>query len=328
MVNWRSTLITLAFVFATLVVMTSAVGIKKSEDAASNFLDVEVIEESTFEKMDYFSVNDGNKVMALNANSLRVVNQRDLYFTQPDGALYNEAGNKVAYTALEGEFKDLNKELKLEGEVKLVSKEGKYFADSLNYNGSTEVLRANGDVKATVIDGSTNDTLTVNADHMISWLKQEKSLFNGDVRGKIDRQRIYEGSFNFRAERMELDRLNSRVSLSDNVLLERNKYTLRAQRAEIFLENFNKKLKYYVLYDDIKLTEQLELPNGQTQVRKAFSEKLEGYMSQGKIVLTGAPRVEQGDDLIKGYQITLRENVELVEVEEAQSSFRLKRSKD
>ncbi len=90
------------------------------------------------------------------------------------------------------------------------------------------------------------------------------------------------------------------INLSDNVYLERNNYNLRAQRADIYLENFNKKLKYYVLYDDIKLVEELTLPNGTKQTRKAYSEKLEGYMSQGKIVLTGAPSVEQGDDLIKG----------------------------
>ena len=48
----------------------------------------------------------------------------------------------------------------------------------------------------------------------------------------------------------------------------------------------------------------------------------------GKILLSGAPRVEQGDDIIKGYQITLRENVEMVEVDDSQSSFSLKRNEE
>ena len=51
-------------------------------------------------------------------------------------------------------------------------------------------------------------------------------------------------------------------------------------------------------------------------------------MREAKIVLTGAPRVEQDQDVIKGYQITLRENVELVEVDDSQTSFKINRNKD
>ena len=83
-----------------------------------------------------------------------------------------------------------------------------------------------------------------------------------------------------------------------------------------------------MLYDDIKLVEKLKLDDGTTSTRKAYSEKLEGYMREAKIVLTGAPRVEQGSDLIQGYQITLRENVELVEVDDSQTSFTIKRNKE
>lgn len=326
MINLRATLTVTSFFFGTIIVATTAIGIKKGEDPASNLLDVEIIEESTFENMHYFTLNDGKEVMALDAKSLRVVNQRDLYFTAPDGLLYNKNGEKIAYTAREGEFKNVKQELVLEGDVKLTAKEGAYQANSLYYNGSKDFLEARGDIRANVVDMSTNDRLRVSSNYMNSWLNEQRSLFIGDVTGLLRRNRAYEGSFNFRAERMELNRLKSLVTLNNNVYLERNNYNLRAQRAEIFLENFNKKLKYYALYDDIKLVEELKLSSGQTQTRKAFSEKLEGYMSQGKIVLTGAPRVEQGEDLIKGYQITLRENVELVEVEEAQSSFRLKRN--
>ena len=102
-------------------------------------------------------------------------------------------------------------------------------------------------------------------------------------------------------------------------------YKTNYTRLYTTIANFSREKMFY---DDIKLVEQLNTSEGNSQTRRAYSEKLEGYMSQGKIVLTGAPRVEQGDDLIKGYQITLRENVELVEVEEAQSSFKLKKEKE
>lgn len=325
MLNFKSTFITILFLAGSIMLVSSAVGIKTIGAGKSNLLDVEIVEESTFQDMDYYSVENGEKVLEMTAQDLRVVSQRDLYFTSPDGALYNEDGDKIAYTAREGEFKDLNKELMLKGNVDLQARKGRYQAEEIYYNGSKEFLEAKNSIQAEVYDASTKDTIKVSSNYMTSWLNEQRSLFIGDVEGELIRKRAYEGSFSFEAQRMELDQAKSLITLNSDVLLERNNYTLTAQRAKIFLENFNKKLKYYVLYDDIKLVEELKLPNGTSQTRRAYSEKLEGFMSQGKVVLTGTPSVEQGGDLIKGYQITLRENVELVEVEEAQSSFQLKK---
>ena len=328
MINLKSAIITVSFAVGTVAMVTSAIGIKRGDDSASNLLDVEIVEESILEKMNYFSLDQGRKVVSLSADSLRIVGQRDLYFTAPDGLLYNENGDKIAYKAREGEFKNKRKELALDGDVKLSSPEGNYSAQNLYYNGSKGFLEARGNVQANVVDKTTNDQLRITSNYMNSWMKEERSLFIGDVKGKLSRKRAYEGSFTFSSEKMELNRLKSLVTLNKNVSLDRNNYHLEAQKAEIFLENYNKKLKYYVLYDDIKLVEELKLPSGASQTRRAFSEKLEGFMSQGKVVLTGAPSVQQGDDLIKGYQITLRENVELVEVEEAQSSFKLRQDEE
>ena len=131
----------------------------------------------------------------------------------------------------------------------------------------------------------------------------------------------------FAAENVVVNSPESRINLSKSVKLRRNNYYLTAGNAEIFLENFNKKLKYYSLYDDVKLEEKIELHSGGTQTRRAYAEKLEAHQATGRVVLTGAPRVEQGKDIIKGYQITLRENVELVEVDDSKSSFSLKKDR-
>jgi hypothetical protein len=45
------------------------------------------------------------------------------------------------------------------------------------------------------------------------------------------------------------------------------------------------------------------------------------------MVLSGAPRVEMGTDVIKGYRITIRENVDLIEVDDAMSDVQVKRKK-
>ena len=58
--------------------------------------------------------------------------------------------------------------------------------------------------------------------------------------------------------------------------------------------------------------------------RRAFGEKLEGMMSESKIILTGYPKVFQQNDVITGNKIVLRENNEVVEVDDANTNFILR----
>ena len=45
-------------------------------------------------------------------------------------------------------------------------------------------------------------------------------------------------------------------------------------------------------------------------------------------MLSGAPRVVQGNDVIKGYLITLREKMEFIEVEDALSDVQVKKDEN
>ena len=150
----------------------------------------------------------------------------------------------------------------------------------------------------------------------------------GGVTGQIVRRRRYEGRLNFNSNKLSLNRNESKLTLDKDVKIHRNNYHLAAGRGEILLENFNKKLKYYTLYDDVKLIELVKLSTGEKQTRRAYAEKLEAFQAKGEVILTGAPRVEQGNDVIKGYQIVLRENVELVEIDDSQTSFSLKKKRN
>ena len=76
--------------------------------------------------------------------------------------------------------------------------------------------------------------------------------------------------------------------------------------------------------DDVKMSEKMETREG-IQTRQAFAERLEGFGREQKMVLSGAPRVEMGKDVIKGYRITIRENVDLIEVDDAMSDVQVKR---
>src|SRR5690606_7602443 len=112
-----------------------------------------------------------------------------------------------------------------------------------------------------------------------------------------------------------------------NVELRKQEVTAQSKRGEIFLENYNKKLKYYVLYDDVKVSEKVKVPSPsgpRSYVRRALSEKLEGIVAEDKVILTGYPRVFQEKDVIKGNRIILRENNEVVEVDDANTNFILR----
>lgn len=43
------------------------------------------------------------------------------------------------------------------------------------------------------------------------------------------------------------------------------------------------------------------------------------------MILSGAPKVEHGEDVVKGYRITVRENMDLIEVDDAISDVQVRR---
>jgi lipopolysaccharide export system protein LptA len=122
---------------------------------------------------------------------------------------------------------------------------------------------------------------------------------------------------------MYLDLNIGKIDLLEKVRLKKQQLKARSRRGEVYLENFNKKLKYFVLFDDVKVTEKVML-DGSSFERKAFAETLEGFTAEEKIVLTGYPKVFQMRDTIKGNKIVLRENNEVIEVDDANTNFQLK----
>ena len=91
----------------------------------------------------------------------------------------------------------------------------------------------------------------------------------------------------------------------------------------IWLKNYHRGVKYFVLFDDVRLLEKLKLVNGEEIIRKAFSEKVEGFPLERKLVLSGYPKVLQGRDVIKGNQVIIREENEIVEILNTNSKFYL-----
>jgi lipopolysaccharide export system protein LptA len=279
------------------------------------------------EQLDYFHLKNGLPQMSLAAIRMQSQGQETADFDEPQGVYnYQQKNKTIRYSADTGHYQKDQNLLGLDGEVEISSDEANYYADSVKYFLKKDLIIGNGNVKFEGDDIQTKDHIVINARSMEAKPEAQLSQFRGDVRGTLERKKKYEGKMTFSAHRMDLEGNKSLAHLQGDVVMKRQGYLITAGKADMYLENYNKSLKYFVLNDDVKVTERMQTPEG-VQERKAFAERLEGFGREQKMILSGAPRVEMGEDVIKGYRITIRENIDLVEVDDAMSDVQVKRKK-
>lgn len=283
---------------------------------------------SDFGGLNYHRIDNDNHSLAVKAERLLIKNEKYFTFTSPDGVMHDTKLNEdYFFKSKSAKYNQLVRLLDLDGSVVISSAGRRFSANQIRYDAPAGDMRGSGAVNVFWRAAKSQTRFNIAADFFSADLNQEIIKFNGSVKGKARRKLAYESGFRFESDRMAIFQKDQYLTMNDNLRFWRNNFKVRARRAEVFLENFNKKLKYYVFYDDIKLTQKLENTlgsKGRAIERYAYGERLDGIASQNKLVLSGAPRVEQGSDTIKGYQITLRENAELVEVDDSRSSLRIK----
>ncbi len=326
--NPRSTIIIAAYLALNAFIVTLAFTVKSDLEQTAGAAGEVAPEYTLIENLDYFHLKDGLPLMSLSAIKMRSQGEEIAEFDQPVG-IYNQQQKNIPlkYQALEGIYKKTKDSLLLLGEVKVKSDEATYEADKVKYLFKKDLLTASGNVHFTGFDLKTGDELKINSESMKARPKLKTSTFTGSVNGVMQRKRRYEGAMTFTSQQLDLDGVQSFAHLEGNVFMKRDTYRLTAGKADIYLENFNKSLKYFVMNDDVKMTETLNNPQTGMTERKAFAERLEGFGREEKMILSGAPRVEQGTDVIKGYRITVRENSDLIEVDDAMSDVQMKKKK-
>lgn len=279
------------------------------------------------ETLDYFHLKSGIPQMSLSAVKMRSQGEEKADFDMPTGVYNLQDKNKtVFYRGEFGSYKKKNELLTLTGDVEVTTEESKYYADKIRYFFKKDLILGKGNVKFEGDDLKSKDHVTIHSDTMRAHPEAQTSKFSGNVSGVMERKKKYEGKMTFSSRELHLDGNTSLAHLEGDVVLIREGYKLTAGKGDIYLENFNKSLKYFVMNDDVKMTEKIQTKEG-LQERRAFSERLEGFGKEQKMVLSGAPRVETGPDVIRGYRITVRENVDLMEVDDAMSDMQVKRKK-
>ncbi len=323
----KSIIIIFVYIILNTLIITMSLKIKNELGTTKKSSQGLAPEYTKILKLEYFHLKDARPILSLSASEMVSEGEDLAQFAAPKGIYHFTQKNKsLHYQAQEGIYRKVKNVLSLKGEVNLKSQEATYSADTVSYYFKKDLVIAKGHVDFEGEDPKSRDHVTVTADSMRSMPAAQFTSFRGNIAGSMKRRKRYEGQLSFWSSIMNLDGEKSYAYLEGNVRIVREGYDITAGKAEMFLENYNKSLKYFVLNDDVKVTEKIESPDGD-QIRRAYAERLEGFGREQKMVLTGAPRVEMGKDLIKGYRITIRENVDLVEIDDAMSDVQLKRQK-
>ncbi len=287
---------------------------------------VSVNKESYFINIDYFHLKNGLKDLKLKAQELILNNVEKLtIFVSPIGETYDKQQLPIKFSSKYGEHNAFVDSLKLEGKVEIQGINYRSFSDFALYTKADDLLSIKGNVRTNYRSLETGDDISIEGHESLAHPNSNFAKFTGSVYGKINRKRKYEESYYFSTEILEWNGALQMIKMEGgNAKIWKEKFTATANRGEISLTNYNKRLKYFVLYDNVQLNEFFLDQQGILIERKAFGEKLVGIQSEQKLILTGYPKVIQGEDIIKGNEIILTEDNDVIEVDDANSNILLK----
>ncbi|MBP9673542.1 MAG: LPS export ABC transporter periplasmic protein LptC [Bacteriovoracaceae bacterium] len=308
-----------------LTVLFFSLTIKNSKNAPVVF-QIEDYRPSFMQQADVFLRRGEEPYLHLIAEEMILKPQeKKTFFKKPHGEAYTQSKKVIHFFGDEGIYQEKEGEIYLKDNVKAVqdtsilnSKEAKYLPEKDQFS-------AWGEVTTSMITAAPHkDKIFISSDYLSFSPAHNQGRYQGNVKGEIRRNRAFEPAIFFWAQTVNVFLNELKVHLEQDVHLQKEQMNAYSRKAELYLENYNKKLKYYVLYDDVKVEEKFKDQKGQILERKAYAEKLEGFVLDQKIVLTGTPKVFQGSDTLKGNRIILRQDVEVMEVDDSNSTFTVK----
>jgi lipopolysaccharide export system protein LptA len=320
----RQSVLILIFILLSIIISTASQGLDWTSRSLLEVANSEIEEdkeESYFTGvLSFFSENNQKKLKLIADQLIVHTYKNEVSFVMPNGIAFTQEQEPVDYRGQRGMYDINDNRLELYEDVEIKFAADWFQSQEMIYHLSLDQLRADTDVKSYLFNAENRDRIFVDAHQAFGQPRKGLMEYQGNVTGRIQRHRPFEAPVNFAAERMVLEMPENKVNLFNNVFIKKQDFTATSYTGEIYLDNYNKKLKYFVLNDDVKVVEKV-LIGKEPFERRSFSEKLEGFMAENKIVLTGFPRVFQHQDIIKGNLITLRENSEVIEVEDSNTNF-------
>lgn len=274
------------------------------------------------EVLQFYSLDDDKPSTYLDAYYLEIKNNFSIFdFINPKGYFLGDKGEVDAthFSSQRLNF-DKNKNVaEFSGDIILKREPTIIDCQQGVYWTKREEFYCKNRVKVFAVQAKTRDELTINSDEIKAFFQQKYTIHKGNVFGIIKRPLLHEPPTDFSTDSLSFYYDQGQVNLEGTVYVKHGEYDVKSRKGEILIENFNKKLKYFTFDDDVVVEQKSpKIPGGK---RLAYAEKVESVRSEGTVILTGAPRVIQGRDIVKGNKITLREGASLIEVDDAASNI-------
>ena len=286
---------------------------------------VKIKEEAFFKQADCYIYKQQKPFHHLQADEIKTNLDNGLLdsFATPRGFFIASNDRPIHYKARKGTWWKKKRKLHLKESVaahmddsRLVSQEMIYFFDE-------DKIVGKKDVRTKTISEKNGDRIFVNSDTLIAWPGRNEFYYEGNVTGELKREKPYEPGMEFRSDKLNLFVKQLEAKMAGNVHINKKNFKAYSQKGRIFLKNYNKRLKYFVLNDDVKVIQKIKTGPSSIQ-RRGFSERLEGIMSEDKYVLTGSPKVHQGNDIIRGTRIVLQDNNSVIMVDDSNINFSIR----
>ncbi len=292
---------------------------QKIEDALAQSNEV-----SHMEDVQYYKLGENGPELELNAFYLKMQGKNKMEFNLPDGIYYSSQDRTLKYRAASANYSGKKNIIEMIGDVQVETLDSVIKSKNAVYDIGKERVDLDGNVISKTFDRVNGDSVVITSSEAVGFPKENRLAYKGQVRGEVKRKRVFEGGVSFGSEELKMDLNQSQIDLIGDVVFEKQQVKATSRRGQIFLQNYNKKLKYYALFDDVKVVEKLP-PSAGVDERKAFSEVLEGHVREKKLVLSGSPKVIQGENIIQGNLITLFEKTQVVEVDDAATNLKFEK---
>lgn len=274
------------------------------------------------EILQFYAVENLKPKTYIDAYYLEVKNKfKEFDFINPKGVFQGKKTTdpETHFSAQRLKFNKFKDIVTFKGDVSVIRTPLNVECQTGMYWTMSEKLYCQERVKVMAFHEKTKDEIDINSDEISAFFKEQYSIHKDNVFGTIKRPFLHEPQTDFSANLLTFYFQAGQADLEGLVHVTHGEYDVKSRKGQILIENYNKKLKYFSFDDDVVVEQtSKKIPGGK---RYAYGEKVESVRSQGTIVLTGAPRVIQGKDVIKGNRITLREGASLVEVDDAASSM-------
>ena len=247
--------------------------------------------------------------------------ENKVYLKLPKGNIGTEV--KTFFEGKSGVINKLTSTLVVKKDVHLKREGSNTTASELLVDYKTNSAIAKGQVESRLHD--IERKVRIKSSQLIVRDKGEKLKYLGNVSGEIrDKKRkpTY-SNIKFKSDLLIFNNYDRVITLEGNAFIIRGKSEIRALFGKIWLNNQSSGVKYFSMNDDVKLRDEFINPYGRIVKRNSFSEKIEGFVLEEKLILSGFPQVEQEGDIIKGNKMIIREDQEVIEIINTNSQFQL-----